>query len=55
VEEGLKLCVKALVKVLDKNFSVDRIDAACIMTKERMFTKVKRDKIDKIFREMRKK
>lgn len=55
VEEGLKLCVKALVKALDKSFHVDRIDAAYVTVKDRKFIKVKRDKIDKIFKELRKK
>ncbi len=35
IEEGLKLCIKALKKVLDTNFSAERIDAAYIDEKEK--------------------
>jgi proteasome alpha subunit len=55
IEEGLKLCIKALVKILDKNFHVDRIDAAYVTVKDRKFIKLKRDKVEKLFKELRKK
>jgi proteasome alpha subunit len=55
VEEGLKLAIKAIVKALDKNFNVERIDAAYISAEDKTFTKVKKEKIDKIFRELKKK
>jgi proteasome alpha subunit len=55
IEEGLRLAIKALVKALDKNFSVDRIDAAYISNEDKKFMKVKNDRIDKVFKEMRKK
>ncbi len=55
IEQGLSLCVKSLVKVLDKNFSVERIDASYIRTDEKKFNKVTRQKLEKIFKEMKKK
>ncbi len=55
IEQGLSLCVKSLVKVLDKNFSVERIDASYIKTEDKKFKKVTRDKLEKVFKEMKKK
>lgn len=55
IEEGIKLCIKALSNVLDKGFHVDRIDAAYISTKDRKFTKVSREKLEKLFKEVKKK
>ncbi len=55
IEEGLKLGIAALNKVLDKNFSVDRVDAAYITIAERKFVKVKKDKLEKLLREAKKK
>lgn len=54
IEDGLKLAVKTLNKVLDKNFNVERIDAAYINTKDKKFIKVKKDKLDKILKEVKK-
>ncbi len=50
IEDGLKLCIKALAKVLDKNFSVERVDAAYIKTSEKKFSKVGADKISAILK-----
>lgn len=55
IEDGLKLAVKSLLKVLDKNFSVERIDAAYIKADTKKFTKVERQKLDKVFKEAKKK
>ncbi|RJQ21211.1 archaeal proteasome endopeptidase complex subunit alpha [Candidatus Woesearchaeota archaeon] len=55
IEEGLKLALGALNKVLDKNFNVDRVDAAYITNEERMFTRVKKDRLEKLLREVKKK
>ncbi len=55
IEDGLKLALAALNKVLDKNFSVDRVDAAYIDSKEMKFTKVKKDRLEKLLREAKKK
>ncbi len=55
IEDGLKLAVNALNTILDKNFSIDRIDAAYITNTERKFIKVKKDKLEKLLREAKKK
>jgi len=47
IEEGLKLSLKALKKILGENFNVTRIDAAYIKTDEKKFRKFSRDKIEK--------
>ena len=51
IEEGLKLCLTALKKVLGENFSVERIDAAYIKTKEKKFKKFSKDAINKAMSE----
>jgi len=55
IEEGLKLAINALNKILDKNFSVERVDAAYITNAERKFVKVKKDKLDRLLKEAKKK
>jgi proteasome alpha subunit len=55
IEEGLKLAVDALNRILDKNFNVDRVDAAYITNAEKKFVKVKKDKLEKLLREVKKK
>ena len=55
IEEGLKLSLWALNTVLDKNFNVERIDAAYIKNDEKMFTQVKREKLEKLLKEIKKK
>ena len=47
VQEGLVLALSALNRVLDKNFSVERVDAAYISTKDKKLVKVKRNDIEK--------
>jgi len=48
VEEGLKLGLKALKKVLGDNFSIERLDAAYIMTDKKKFTKFSKEKLKKV-------
>ena len=55
IEGGLKLGIGALSKVLGKDFNLDRVDAAYITKAERKFVKVKRDKLDKLLKEAKKK
>ncbi len=55
VEEGLKLAIKSLNKVLDKDFSVERLDCVHIMSSDKTFTKVSKQKMDKILKESKKK
>jgi len=47
IEEGLKVSLKALKKVLGENFKIQRIDAAYITTKEKKFKKFSKEKIEK--------
>ncbi|MEK6874134.1 MAG: archaeal proteasome endopeptidase complex subunit alpha [Nanoarchaeota archaeon] len=54
IEEGLRLCVNALVKILDKKFNVDRIDVAFIDTKDKHFQKMDRSRIERVLREIKK-
>jgi len=45
VEEGIKLALKALKKVLGKDFDLRRIDGAYIMSGEKQFTKIDKKKL----------
>ena len=54
IEEGLKLAVRALLKIMDDKFNVDRLECAYITTEEKKFTKVPRHKIEKVLAEARK-
>ncbi|RLE38860.1 proteasome endopeptidase complex, archaeal, alpha subunit [Candidatus Woesearchaeota archaeon] len=51
IEEGLKLLIKTLKKVLGEEFSSERIDAAYIKVDEAKFTKIKKSKIDRVVKE----
>lgn len=55
IEEGLKLALRALNQVLDKNFSVERIAAAYIRTDEKQFKEVPRQNIERVLKEIKKK
>ncbi len=46
IEEGLKLCLKSLKKILGDNFGVERIDSAYINSKERKFSKFSKEEIE---------
>ena len=54
IEEGLRLCVSLLAKVLDKKFNVERVDAAFITSKDPKFTKVDRAKLERALRDAKK-
>lgn len=54
VEEGLKLCLKALSTVLDKSLDIERMAAAYILKKDKKFTMLTRDKVEKLFRDVKK-
>jgi proteasome alpha subunit len=55
MQDGLSLALNALSKVLDKNFNVERVDAAFISNKEKKFMKFKRSDLEKALKEMKKK
>ena len=48
IEDGLKLSLKSLKKVLGENYNVERIDAAYITIAERKFKRVLKSKIEKL-------
>ena len=48
IEDGLKLSLKALKKILGDNFNVERIDAAYISKTEKKFKKFPKSKIEKV-------
>src|SRR3989344_3440886 len=53
IEEGLKLSLKSLKKVLGENFKVERIDAAYINTTEKKFKKLVKSRIEKTASELK--
>ena len=55
IEEGLKVAIKALVKVLGAELNIDRLDCAYIKTEQKKFRKFGRAKLEKILNEARKK
>jgi proteasome alpha subunit len=55
IEEGLKLCLRALNQVLDKNFSAERVAAAYIRTDEKVFREVSKANIDRVLKDVKKK
>jgi len=54
IEEALKLCLKALNKVLDKKFNAIRVDAAYIKTTTKKFGKIEKAKIERVLKEIKK-
>jgi proteasome alpha subunit len=48
IEDGIKLAVKALKKVLGKEFDINRIDGAYIISKDKKFVRVTRDRLSKV-------
>ena len=46
IEEGLKLSLRALKKVLGDNFKIERIDSAYIKVDEKKFKKFSKEKIE---------
>jgi len=55
IEDALKMSIKALYKILEKNLHVDRIEAAYIKTEDKKLISIKSEVIEKIFREIKKK
>ena len=53
IEEGLKLSLRALKKVLGEDFKIERIDAAYVTIKEQKFTKFPKEKIEKTSAEVK--
>lgn len=55
IEAAIKLALKALIKSLGDEIGVERIDCVYIDKDEKKFTRVDRSKIDKVFKEVKKK
>lgn len=55
IEDGLRLCLRALNQVLDKNFSVERIAAAAIRTDEKIYREIPRATLDRVLKDIKKK
>ncbi len=53
IEDALKIIIRALAKILDKNFDAARIDAAYIRTNERKFKKIPKLSIEKLLKEVK--
>ncbi len=53
VQEGLRLCVSALVRVLDKKFSSERLDVAVISAEDKTYRKLDKQQLDKLLKEVR--
>ncbi|MFA5797629.1 MAG: archaeal proteasome endopeptidase complex subunit alpha [Candidatus Woesearchaeota archaeon] len=49
LEDGMKLAIGALKKVLNENFEPERIDAVFISFEDKKYTKVPKEKIAKIY------
>lgn len=55
IEEGLKLLLRILSKIFEKNFSIERIEAAMITTKDKKFEFIPVSKLDKLLKDVKKK
>lgn len=55
IEDGLKLALKALNQVLDKNFSVERVAAAYIKTDEKVLREITRANLDRVLKGIKQK
>ena len=53
IEDGLRLSLKALKRVLGENFNVERIDAASINVSEKKFRRFAKAKVEKIVSELK--
>jgi len=52
-DEGLKLALKALHKVLDKDFSIDRVDCSVIGVADMQYKKLDRAKLEEINKQVK--
>ncbi len=50
LDEGLKLCIKALKKVLNADFDEKRVDASFVNIKDNLMEKVSREKLRKLIK-----
>ncbi|MBI4144187.1 archaeal proteasome endopeptidase complex subunit alpha [Candidatus Woesearchaeota archaeon] len=50
IDDGLKLALRALAKILENQQNTDRIEAACITKQDKKFTRIPKEKIEKILK-----
>lgn len=55
IEGAIILGIKALTKSLDKNFNIERVDCVYITIKDRKFTRLTRDELNKYLSKVKKK
>jgi len=55
IEEGIKLAIRILTKVLEKNFSIDRLDCVYITVKDKKFTRLDKNELSKYLNNLKKK
>jgi len=55
VDDGLRLAMSALIKVLDKNFSIERIDCAYIRKSDKKFVRLSKDDLNRHYQKVKKK
>ncbi len=55
IEDATKLIIKALTKVLDKNFNAERLDVAYIKTDGKQYTKMEKAQVEKLLSGVKKK
>ena len=55
IEDALNLGIRALSKVVDQNFNVERLDCVYIKTNEKKFVKVSKETLSQILNEVKKK
>lgn len=53
IDEGLKLSVDALSKVLDDKFNAERLDAAYIKTSSKKFTKISKKELENVLKQVK--
>ncbi|MBI3033997.1 archaeal proteasome endopeptidase complex subunit alpha [Candidatus Woesearchaeota archaeon] len=53
VQDALKLALKALYRVLEKDFNPERVDGAMVRASDKKFVKLKRQEIEKLLDDIR--
>ncbi len=54
IEQGIKLGIKTLYKVLKENFNLDRVDCVYIAAAEKKFTRASKQKLNQLFADVKK-
>jgi proteasome alpha subunit len=54
IEQGIKLGIKTLYKVLKENFNLERVDCVYIAVAEKKFTRASKQKLNQLFADVKK-